>query len=74
MKFAVGENWRNPAKNLSRPRFVHHETHMDSPRRELGTPAVEGRRLTACGTRPLHEPIKSIYSHLEYNVTSITGD
>ena len=27
-------------ENLPRPRFVHHETHMDGPRRELGTPAV----------------------------------
>ena len=28
MKFVVGENGRNPQKNLHRPRFVHHETHM----------------------------------------------
>ena len=48
MKFVVGEN----AKNLPRPRFVHHETHMEGPRRELGTPAVGGERLTACATRP----------------------
>ena len=34
MKFVVGENGRNPVKNLSRPRFVHHETHMEGPRRE----------------------------------------
>ena len=27
MKFEVGENGRNPAKNLPRPRFVHHETY-----------------------------------------------
>ena len=47
MKFAVGENGRNPGKNLPRPRFVHHETHMEGPRRELGTPAVGGERLTA---------------------------
>ena len=52
MKFVVGENGRNPAKNLPRPRFVHHETHMEGPRRELGTPAVGGERLTACATRP----------------------
>ena len=51
-KFVVGENGRNPAKNLPRPRFVHHETHMEWPRRELGTPAVRGERLTACATRP----------------------
>ena len=48
----VGENGRNPEKNLPRPRFVHHETHMERPRRELGTPAVGGERLTACATRP----------------------
>ena len=35
MKFVVGENGWNPAKNLPRPRFVHHETHMEGPRREL---------------------------------------
>ena len=59
MKFVVGENRRNPEKNLPRPHFVHHETHMEGPRRELGTPAVGGERLTACATRPpgLHKKI-----------------
>ena len=52
MKFVVGENGKNPEKNLPRPRFVHHETHMKGPRRELGTPAVGGERITACATRP----------------------
>ena len=52
MKFVVGENGRNPEKNLPRPRFVHHETHMEDPTRELGTPAVGGERLTICATRP----------------------
>ena len=52
MKFVVGENGRNPEKNLPRLWFVHHETHMEGPRRELGTPAVGGERLTACATRP----------------------
>ena len=52
MKFVVGENGRNPEETLPRPRFVHHETHMEWPRRELGTPAVGGERLTACATRP----------------------
>ena len=52
MKFVVGENGRNPVKNLPRPRYVHHETHMEGPRRELETPAVGGERLTACATRP----------------------
>ena len=45
------ENGRNPEENLRIPRFVHHETHMEGPRRELGTPAVGGERLTACATR-----------------------
>ena len=52
MKFVIGENERNPEKNLPRPRFVHHETHVEWPRRELGTPAVGGEHLTACATRP----------------------
>ena len=47
MKLVVGENGRNPVKNVPRPRFVHHETHIEGPRRELGTPAVGGERLTA---------------------------
>ena len=44
-----------PVKNLPRPRFIHHETHMEGPRRELGTLAVGGERLTACATRPPHK-------------------
>ena len=52
LKFVVGKNWRNPMKNLPRPSFVHHETHMEWPRCELGTPAVGGEHLTACATRP----------------------
>ena len=43
-----------------RPRFVHHETHMEWPRRELGTPAVGGERLTACATRPPNNEIMII--------------
>ena len=62
MKFVVGENGRNPIKNLPRPRFIHHETHMEGPRRELGTPAVGGERLTACATRPpLWQEISNIF-------------
>ena len=55
MKFVVGENGRNTVKNLPRPRLFHHETHMEGPRRELGTPAVGGERLTACATRPPYD-------------------
>ena len=61
MKFVVGENGINPEKNLPRPRFVHHETHMEGPRCELGTPAVGGERLTACASRPLQ------WSFTDYN-------
>ena len=61
MKFVVGENGRNPVKNLPRPRFVHHETRMEGPRRELGTPAVGGERLTASATRPPNIKINLIY-------------
>ena len=43
MKLVVGENGRNPVKNLPRPRFVHHETHMEGPRRETRDPSG-GRR------------------------------
>ena len=53
MKFVVGENGGNTAKNLPKPRFVHHETNMEGPRRELGTPTVGGERLTACATRQM---------------------
>ena len=52
MKFVAGENGKSPEKYLPRTRFVHHETHMEWPRRDLGTPAVGGERLTACATRP----------------------
>ena len=58
MKCVVGENRRNPAKNLPRPRFVHHETQMEEPRRELGTQAVGGERLTACATSTLNNRYK----------------
>ena len=60
MKFVVGENGRNPEKNLPRPHFIHHETHMEWPRRELGTPAVGGERY------------KIIYYEIEVN-TKITA-
>ena len=49
-----GKNRGNPEKNLPRPRFIYHQTHMEWPRRELGAPAVEGERLTACAMRPPH--------------------
>ena len=68
MKFLVGENGRNPEKNLPRPRFVHHETHMKWPRRELGTPAVGGERLTACATRP---PKPIIYMFFSKKFSSV---
>ena len=65
MKFVVGENGRNTVKNLPRARFVHHETHMEGQRRELGTPAVGGERLTACSTR---SPIPE--QHLSFEIST----
>ena len=63
----LGENGRNPVKNLPRPSFVHHETHMEGPRRELGTPAVGGERLTACATRPPLVVSKALFLNLNFN-------
>ena len=40
---------RNAEKILTRLHFVHHETHMERPRDELGTPDG-GERLTAYAT------------------------
>ena len=61
----VGENGRNPVKNLPRPRFVHQETRMEGPRRKLGTPAVGGERLTACAMRPPKKHI-DYYKYIEF--------
>ena len=46
MKFVVVEYGRNPEKTLPRLSFVHHETHMERPICELGTPAVGDELLT----------------------------
>ena len=59
MKFVVGENGRNPVKTYPDLLFVHHETHMEGQRRELGTPAVGGERLNACAKRPSMKLIKT---------------
>ena len=76
MKFVVGENGRNPEKNLPRLRFVHHETNVGWPRRGLGTPAVRGERLTACATRPpatilkvhkCYTPVNKAMSEISYS-------
>ena len=72
MKFVVGENGRNPAKNLPRLRFVHHETHMEGPRRELGTPAVGGERLTACATRPPRPIVNEMFLLTSDSVVACT--
>ena len=43
----MGGTPRKPARLC----FVHHETHMERPRWELGTPEVGGERLTACAVQ-----------------------
>ena len=54
MKFVVGEKGEKPREKPTQTPFrPHPETHMERPRRELGTPAVGGERLTTCATRPL---------------------
>ena len=45
-------------RTLPRLRFVQHETHVNWPRRELGTPEVGGERLTSCATKA---PAEAIY-------------
>ena len=52
MKFMVGDNWRNSEKNLPRLHFIPYETHVEWPRRELGTTALGGERLIVCATEP----------------------
>ena len=52
-KFVAGKTVRNHDKNLPRLHFVHHETHVQWPRRDLGTPTMEGERLITCATKPL---------------------
>ena len=52
MKLVAAENGRNLEKNLPRLRLVHHEIHMERPRRELRTPVVGGKRLTPCTRDP----------------------
>ena len=73
IKFVARENGRNPEKNLPRLRFVHHETYMEWPRRELGTPGMGEERLTAWATEPptwalLHQNLTLIL----HSLTSIT--
>ena len=52
MKSAVGENGRNSEKIYPGPVSSTIKTHMDWTRRELGTPAVEGKQLTAYAMKP----------------------
>ena len=50
-KFVVGK-LEKTLENLFIPHFVQRETHVEWPRRELGTPTVGGERLTHCATWP----------------------
>ena len=61
-----------PEKNLPRSRFVHYETHMEGPRRELGTPAVGGERLTACATRPPKPDLNPLVWLLPFRIVNTT--
>ena len=63
MKCVLGEKWRNLEKNLSRPRFVHHQTHMEWPRRELGTPAMGEECLIACAMRSPPNSVILVIKH-----------
>ena len=57
--------WEKPREKPTQTHFVHHETHMEGPRRELGTPVVGGECLTACAMRP---PCLQLSSTLRYEV------
>ena len=53
MKFLVGENGRNPEKNLPRPRFVHKKKKKHGViEGRTQNPCGSGERLTAYITRP----------------------
>ena len=83
MKFEVGENGRNPEKNLPRPRFVYHETDMEWTKRELGIPAaVGGERLRVCHGaawlyisyfRPIVNLLHVLYGKSEINSKLLIG-
>ena len=73
IKFVLGENERNPEKNLSRLGFVH-EAHMEWPRRKLGTPAVGGEHLTACTTEKLHmSNLRTMFLIMSVPTLLVTG-
>ena len=44
--------WEEPREKPNQTRLVHHETHIEGPRRELGTQVVGGERLTARAKEP----------------------
>ena len=74
--FGQGKTGETPRK--TRPRFIHHETKMELPRREFGTPAVGVERLTACVTisnRIVNDCLQyaSVNNHLaKYFIISVT--
>ena len=63
MKCVVGENGRNPLKNLPRPRFVHHETHNGGT--ETRTRDPSGWRRVP--NRLRHEAAAEIYNNNNNN-------
>ena len=69
MKFVARENGKNPEETLLRSRFVHHDTHIEWPRRELGTPAMGSERLKplASQSRQLKKSLRHINQTLQDN-------
>ena len=56
MTFVAGEKGETPRKSTQTP-FVHQETNMEWPSRELGAPLARGERLTAYATEPHCTPL-----------------
>ena len=59
INFCVRGKRKKPEKYIIHSRFVHYETHMEWPRRELAAPAVVREHLTACSTTVLLKGMSS---------------
>ena len=62
--------WRNDGIKFveGKPHFVHHETHMACPRRELGTPAAGGNKIVAMTYAPTHVYMYCLGAHTVHPV------